>query len=86
MVTETTKMIDTALLPERHPQQDLFICDVGDAVLKDIMQHMEHMFYSLSKKPETKVRRYEPNGNWMATGLKSRPASKGKRRFMTKIF
>ena len=65
MVTETTKMIDTALLPERHPQQDLFICDVSDAVLKDIMQHMEHPFYSLSKKPETKVRRYEHNGNWI---------------------
>ena len=64
MVTETTN-IDAALLPERHPQQDLFICDVADAVLKDIMQHMEHPFYSLSKKPETKVRRYEHNGHWI---------------------
>lgn len=64
MVTETTKL-DAALLPERHPQQDLFVCDVGDAVLKDIMQHMEHPFYSLSKKPETRVRRYEHNGNWI---------------------
>lgn len=64
MVTETTNF-DTALLPDRHPQQDLFICDVGDAVLKDIMQHMEHPFYSLSKKPETKIRRYEHNGNWI---------------------
>ena len=25
------------LLPERHPQDDLFICDVADAVLKDVM-------------------------------------------------
>ncbi|MCA9211572.1 MAG: replication initiator protein A, partial [Planctomycetales bacterium] len=63
-VTETTN-IDAALLPERHPQQDLFVCDVGDAVLKDIMQHMEHPFYSLSKKPETRVRRYEHNGHWV---------------------
>lgn len=65
MVTENTNEINTALLPDRRPQQDLFICDVADAVLKDIMQQMEHPFYSLSKKPETRVRRYENNGNWL---------------------
>lgn len=53
------------LLPERHPQDDLFICDVADAVLKDVMPQMEHPFYSLSKKPETTVRRYEHNGHWV---------------------
>lgn len=53
------------LLPDRHPQHDLFICDVSDAVLKDVMQQMEHPFYSLSKKPETAIRRYEHNGNWI---------------------
>lgn len=53
------------LLPDRHPQHDLFICDVADAVLKDVMAQMEHPFYSLSKKPETAVRRYEHNGNWL---------------------
>lgn len=53
------------LLPERHPKDDLFICDVADAVLKDVMPQMEHPFYSLSKKPETAVRRYEHNGNWV---------------------
>lgn len=53
------------LLPERRPQHDLFICDVADAVLKDLVQHMEHPFYSLSKKPETAIRRYEHNGNWI---------------------
>lgn len=53
------------LLPDRHPQHDLFICDVADAVLKDVMAHMEHPFYSLSKKPETTIRRYEHNGNWI---------------------
>jgi plasmid replication initiation protein len=26
---------------------------------------MEHPFYSLSKKPETSIRRYEHNGNWI---------------------
>ena len=61
MVTETTNR-KSQLIPDRHPQHDLFICDVADAVLKDVMQQMEHPFYSLSKKPETKVRRYEHNG------------------------
>lgn len=51
------------LLPDRHPQQELFICDVADAVLKDILPLMEHPFYSLSKKPDTTVRYYEHNGN-----------------------
>src|SRR4051812_26841800 len=55
----------TPLLPDRHPQHDLFICDVSNAVLKDVMQQMEHPFYSLSKKPETTVRRYEHKGNWI---------------------
>ncbi len=64
MVSETPNY-PLALLPERHPQHDLFICDVADAVLKDVMAHMEHPFYSLSKKPETCVRRYEQNGNWI---------------------
>lgn len=54
-----------ALLPDRHPQEELFICDVADAVLKDIMQHMEHPFFSLSKKPDTAIRRYEHKGNWL---------------------
>lgn len=53
-----------ALIPDKHPQFDLFICDVADAVLKDLHPQMEHPFYSLSKKPETKIRRYEHNGNW----------------------
>ncbi len=64
MVTETTNH-NNQLIPDRHPQHDLFICDVSDAVLKDVMQQMEHPFYSLSKKPETTVRRYEHNGNWL---------------------
>ncbi len=58
-------MINSLLLPEKYPQQDLFICDVADAILKDIMPQLEHPFYSLSKKPETNIRRYEHNGNWL---------------------
>lgn len=64
MVTENTNPL-TPLLPDRHPQHDLFICDVADAVLKDVMQHMEHPFYSLSKKPETTVKRYKNGLHWL---------------------
>src|SRR6188768_3479113 len=68
MVAETPNgapLVQDALLPDRHRQHDLFICDVSDAVLKDVMPQMEHPFYSLSKKPETAIRRYEHNGNWL---------------------
>ena len=65
MVTETTNTSLAPLLPDRHPQHDLFICDVADAILKDVIAQMEHPFYSLSKKPETSVRRYEHKGNWV---------------------
>jgi len=64
MIAESSKP-DDHLLPARHTKGDLFICDVADAVLKDIIPQMEHPFYSLSKKPETKIRRYEHNGNWL---------------------
>src|SRR3984957_14317445 len=63
-MTETPNPEDQ-LLPLKHSVGDLFICDVADAVLKDIMPQMEHPFYSLSKKPETTIRRYEHNGNWL---------------------
>jgi plasmid replication initiation protein len=53
------------LLPAKYSAGDLFICDVADAVLKDLIPQMEHPFYSLSKKPETAIRRYEHNGNWL---------------------
>lgn len=51
------------LLPVRHPNQDLFICDILDAVPKDDMASMEHPVFSLSTKPDTRTRRYEHNGN-----------------------
>jgi hypothetical protein len=51
------------LLPERHPDQDFFICDVLDAVPKDDLASMEHPLFSLSTKPDTRILRYEHNGN-----------------------
>src|SRR5208282_5940643 len=64
MVTETPNSAEQ-LVPLRHAKGDLFICDVADAVLKDLIPQMEHPFYSLSKKPETAVRKYEHKGNWI---------------------
>jgi plasmid replication initiation protein len=64
MVTETPNP-DEQLLPIRHSKSDLFICDVADAVFKDIMPQMEHPFYALSKRPDTAIRRYEHNGEWI---------------------
>jgi len=43
----TTK---SALLPQRHPNHDLFICDVLDAIPKDDMASMEHPIFSLATK------------------------------------
>jgi plasmid replication initiation protein len=64
MVPKTTNP-DDHLLPAKHNAGDLFICDVADAALKDLIPQMEHPFFSLSKKPDTTIRRYEHNGNWL---------------------
>jgi plasmid replication initiation protein len=60
-----TPKVNSNLLPHRHQQHDLFVCDVADAVLKDDMASMEHPFFSLSKKPETNVRRYQNGDRWL---------------------
>lgn len=49
------------LLPERHPQEDFFVCDIFDAVPKGDMASMEHPIFSLSTKPDTRARHYKHN-------------------------
>src|ERR1700690_2034706 len=49
----------SALLPQRHPNHDLFICDVLDAIPKDDMASMEHPIFSLATKADTRILRYE---------------------------
>jgi plasmid replication initiation protein len=51
------------LLHDHHPDYDLFICDVLDAIPKDDMASMEHPFFSLSTKPDMRHLRYEHNSN-----------------------
>jgi hypothetical protein len=43
---------------------DFFICDVADAVLKDLILSMEHPSYALSKKPETYERAGAAASGW----------------------
>lgn len=47
------------LLPDRHPTPDLFVCDIFDAAPKGDMASMEHPIFSLSTKPDRRIRRYE---------------------------
>lgn len=61
------------LLPVRHNQPDFFVCDVFDAALKGDTASMEHPIFSLSKKPDMKIRRYENGDSWAEV----RPGSKG---------
>jgi plasmid replication initiation protein len=48
----------SALLPQRHPNHDLFVCDVLDAIPKDDLASMEHPVFSLSTKPDLRVLNY----------------------------
>lgn len=56
------KITRSPLLPDRHPIQDFFICDVNDAIPKDDMGSMEHPIFSLSTKPDNSIRDYSHNG------------------------
>lgn len=57
----------------KYPQGDLFLFDVAAAPIKDLIDTMEHPFYSLSKKPETQPRIYR-NGD---ARLEMIPSRKG---------
>ena len=56
---ENTKDARSPLLPDRFDQGDLFICDIFDAAPKGDMASMAHPIFSLSTKPDHRVRRYE---------------------------
>jgi len=48
-----------SLLPKRYPNQDFFIADILDAAPKSDIGSMEHPIFSLSKKPDFTIRKYE---------------------------
>jgi len=47
------------LLPDRQEQGDFFVCDIFDAAPKGDMASMAHPIFSLSTKPDHRLRRYE---------------------------
>ena len=59
MVGEITKDERAPLLPDRLDQNDFFVCDILDAAPKADMASMAHPIFSLSTKPDHRVRRYE---------------------------
>lgn len=57
----------------KYNQKDLFVIDALDVIIKDDLPSMEYPFYSLSKKPDREVRRYEYKDKW----IEFRPSVKG---------
>ena len=53
------------LLPDRRTQGDFFVCDLFDAAPKGDMASMEHPVFSLSTRPDHRVRRYEHKGAYI---------------------
>ena len=51
------------LLPDRWANADFFMADIMGASPKDDVHTMEHPLFTLAKKPDTKIRKYEHNGN-----------------------
>ncbi len=51
-----------ALLPDRHPTADFFVCDIFDALPKDDLGSMEHPMFSLSTRPDRRILSYVHNG------------------------
>ncbi|RPG36085.1 MAG: RepB family plasmid replication initiator protein [Muricauda sp. TMED12] len=64
MVGDNTN-IRSPLLPDRMQQADFFVCDIFDAAPKGDMASMEHPIFSISTKPDRRIRRYENGQNFV---------------------
>ena len=52
------------LFPKRHQtEENWFICDFSDVIPKSDIASMEHPLFTLSTRPDKKIRNYEHNGN-----------------------
>jgi plasmid replication initiation protein len=65
MVGEITKEVRNPLLPDRSEQGDFFVCDIFDAAPKGDMASMAHPIFSLSTKPDHRIRRYESGTSYV---------------------
>lgn len=70
---EITKEVRSPLLPDRQEQGDFFVCDIFDAAPKGDMASMAHPIFSLSTKPDHRVRRYESGSSY----LEVKPSAEG---------
>ena len=62
-IDHSSKGERTPLVPLRHVQGDFFVCDIFDAAPKGDIASMAHPIFTLSTKPDVKLRRYEsPDG------------------------
>jgi len=64
MVGDNTNL-RSPLLPDRMQQADFFVCDIFDAAPKGDMVSMEHPIFSISTKPDRRIRRYENGQNFV---------------------
>ena len=64
-VGEISKDARAPLLPDRYPTPDFFVCDLFDAAPKGDMASMEHPIFSLSTKPDRRIRRYEHHDHFV---------------------
>jgi len=72
MVFDIPMLMADSLLPDRYKQRDFFTCDIFDS-FKDDIASMEHPVFSLSKKPDHRMLKYERNG----TTIKIKPSYTG---------
>lgn len=52
-------------MPDRMRQGDFFLSDFFDAVPKGGMASMEHPIFSISTKPDRRIRRYKSGKNFI---------------------
>jgi hypothetical protein len=65
MAFELSNQDRSPLLPDRLDQGDFFVCDIFNAAPKGDMASMEHPIFSISTKPDRRVRRYESGKNFV---------------------
>ncbi|QDG74396.1 replication initiator protein A [Labrenzia sp. PHM005] len=74
MTNQTEQQRDLSpLLPDRHPEPDFFVCDIFDAAPKADTASMVHPLFTLSTKPDYRIREYSKGAIW----LKVKPGSDG---------
>ena len=65
IISVSERINPNALLPDRHPQIDFFVCDIFDATPKSDMASMQFPLFSLSTKPDLTPREYRKGDKWL---------------------